>query len=350
MGIAIITGAAGLVGVEACKIFSGRFDQIIGIDADFRSYFFGRSYSISANADWLLHNLPDYEHKNTDIRDQQAISDLFESYGSAIKLIINAAAQPSHDWASKEPATDYSINASGPFQLLELMRNYCPDAVFIQVSTNKVYGDHPNRLPLRRYPERYDLAPEHPYYSGISETMPVDQCLHSPFGASKLAADIVTQEYGLYFGLKTSVFRAGCISGGAHLGAEEHGFLSYLVTCAQKERTYTVYGFEGKQVRDNIHARDLVAAFLAFYRDPSPGSVYNIGGGRENGCSVLEAVKLVENRTNKSLAYQYKPEKRVGDHQWWITDYTKFQKAYPEWQIQYNLTATIDEILNQLKA
>jgi len=275
------------------------------------------------------------------------VAAVFARYGSSIQCVIHAAAQPSHDWAAREPLTDFSINALGTLHLLEATRRFSPDAAFIFTSTNKVYGDTPNRLPFEEKETRFEVSSEHPYAEhGIDETMSIDHSLHSVFGASKVAADVMVQEYGRYFGLNTVTFRAGCLTGPAHAGAELHGFLSYLVKCVVTDRAYTVHGHGGKQVRDNIHSADLVQAFWHFYKKPRPGSVYNIGGSRFSHCSVIEAIALVEKIGGKPLSIRFSGEARLGDHQWWVSDVRRFQADYPKWKYTYDLKRIIGELLD----
>ena len=296
----VVTGAAGLIGSEAVRFFADKGQTVVGIDNDMRSYFFGRTASTNWNRDVLLERYDEaYIHRDIDIRDDAAIQGVFSEYGSDIALVIHTAAQPSHDWASKEPQTDFTVNANGTLTLLEACRKYSPLSVFIFTSTNKVYGDTPNRLPLHRLETRWEIDADHPYCEGIDESMSVDASVHSLFGASKLAADILVQEYGRYFGMKTVVFRGGCLTGPAHAAAELHGFLAYLMHCAVKGQPYTIYGYEGRQVRDNIHSFDLVSAFNECFKHPRCGEVYNIGGSRFSNCSVLEAISLCEGITGK---------------------------------------------------
>jgi CDP-paratose 2-epimerase len=346
MGVAIITGAAGLIGGEACTFFHQRGLEIVGIDNDLRSYFFGSQASTTWNAQRLKTTLKDYRHVSEDIRNQESIFQLFKNYGRQISLVVHTAAQPSHDWAAREPFTDFTVNANGTLVMLEAARTYCPDAVFIFCSTNKVYGDTPNRLPLIERETRWELDAGHPYaLRGIDESMSIDCSMHSLFGASKAAADLMVQEYGRYFGLRTGVFRGGCLTGPTHSGTELHGFLAYLVQCAVSGRNYTVYGYKGKQVRDNIHSFDLVNAFWHFFQNPRAGEVYNIGGSRHSNCSMLEAIQLTEEISGKRLEYQVVAESRAGDHIWWISDVSKFQNHYPNWQYAYNVRTIIQEIV-----
>lgn len=347
MEIVLITGSAGLIGAEAVRFFHGKNFHIVGIDNDMRSYFFGEEGSTKWNQKRLKSELLNYTHYTTDIRNADEINQLFEKYGNDIKLIIHTAAQPSHDWAAKEPYTDFSVNATGTLNLLEATRLNCPNATFIFTSTNKVYGDTPNNLPLIEKENRWELSPECPYAKhGIDESMSIDQCKHSVFGASKVAADIMVQEYGRYFNMKTACFRGGCLTGPGHSGAELHGFLSYLVKCALLDRTYTIFGYKGKQVRDNIHSYDLVGCFYNFFLNPRCGEVYNIGGSRHSHCSVLEAIAYCEKKTGKPYSYKLSDDNRIGDHIWWVSDVRKFQEHYPDWKYEYDLEKIIDEIFD----
>ena len=349
MDIALITGSAGLIGSEAVEFFHKKGMTVIGIDNDMRRYFFGDKASTLPRAEELKNICSGYTHFNTDIRSTKALTSIFEKYTTDIKVIIHTAAQPSHDWAAREPLTDFGINAAGTLNLLELTRNYCKDAVFIFTSTNKVYGDAPNRLPLLEQNTRWEIDPSHPYaLKGIDESMSIDSCTHSVFGASKAAADIMVQEYGRYFGMKTGVFRGGCLTGPHHAGAELHGFLSYLVMCLVNNVEYTVFGYKGKQVRDNIHAWDLVNMFWEFYKAPRPGEIYNAGGSRFSNCSMLEAIDLCETVTGKKLQWKYDNTNRIGDHIWWISDVSKFQTHFPNWQYTYSLNDIIDQIVKEL--
>jgi len=349
MSVAVITGSAGLIGAECVRYFNDRGLEVVGIDNDMRRVFFGED----ASTDWMRRRLeaeiPSYRHLDHDIRDRDAIFGVFERYGKAIDLVVHTAAQPSHDWAVRAPHEDFTINANGTLNLLEATHRHCPDAVFIFTSTNKVYGDEPNRLPLEEQEKRYEVAAGHPYAEfGVDETMSVDQNLHSLFGASKLAADILVQEFARYFGLKTGVFRAGCLTGPHHSAAQLHGFLVYLVKRAISREPYTIIGYRGKQVRDNIHAFDLVDAFWHFYRQPRPGEVYNIGGGRHSNCSVLEAMEIVETLCGAPVETRYDDTNRIGDHIWWISDVRKFQRHYPAWQYRYDLREMLVEIHDAL--
>ena len=314
---------------------------------DMRKYFFGENASTRWRRDRLTETVAGYTHFDVDIRDGEAVERIFSKYNTDVDLIVHTAAQPSHDWAAGEPMTDFSINAVGALVLLEAMRKHCPDACFIFTSTNKVYGDTPNRLPLVELDTRWEVDPSHPYYeNGIDEQMSIDHSKHSLFGASKAAADLLVQEYGRYFGLKTGVFRGGCLTGPGHSGAELHGFLSYLMYCVIAEKPYTVLGYKGKQVRDNIHSFDLVNMFWHFYLNPRPGEVYNAGGSRRSNCSMLEAISLCERIAGKKLDYTYSETNRIGDHIWWISDVSRFRSHYPEWSFRYDLDAILTEIYN----
>ncbi len=345
MDICLITGSAGLIGSEAVEFFSKKFDLVLGIDNNMREEFFGKEASTRWNQERLEEEIINYKHLNTDIRNEKAVEAIFSEYGHDIKLIIHTAAQPSHDWAVKDPFKDFSVNANGTLVLLENTRNYCQDATFIFTSTNKVYGDTPNFLPLVELETRWEIDKSHRYYEkGIDESMSIDQTKHSLFGASKVAADILVQEYGHYFGMKTAVFRGGCLTGPNHSGTQLHGFLSYLIKCAITSEHYTVFGYKGKQVRDNIHAYDLVNMFWHFYLNPRCGEVYNAGGSRYSNCSMQEAIVLCESLTQKKMNYSYSNNNRIGDHIWWISDVSKFQRHYPKWEYKYDIEAILKEV------
>ncbi len=294
----------------------------------------------------MKESLPNFTHYAADIRNEAEINRIFQKYGENIEIVIHAAAQPSHDWAAKEPITDFTVNANGTLIMLEATRKFCPDAPFIFTSTNKVYGDTPNLLPLIETETRWEIDQTHRFFErGIDETMTIDDSKHSVFGASKVAADVMTQEYGRYFGIKTGTFRGGCLTGPAHSGAELHGFLAYLIKCAVYEKHYTIFGYKGKQVRDNIHSNDLVSAFWQFYQNPKAGAVYNMGGSRFSNCSMLEAIEIVENAAGKKLSYSLSEQAREGDHIWYVSDVSKFQTDYPEWKYEHGLTETIHEMV-----
>ncbi len=345
MSIAIITGSAGLIGSEATRHFASLGLTVVGIDNDMRREFFGDSASTRWQQQQLSAELGDkYQHVDGDIRDGMLLKNIFAEYSHGIELVVHTAAQPSHDWSAQDPIKDFTVNANGTLNLLESTREYCSDAVFIFTSTNKVYGDTPNRLPLLEQDSRWEIDPTHTYSNGIREDMSIDNCLHSLFGASKVAADILVQEYGKYFGLKTASFRCGCLSGPNHSGTQLHGFLAYLMKCTMTETPYTVFGYDRKQVRDNIHSYDLIQAFDHFYRQPRSGEVYNLGGGRFSNCSMLEAIKMCEEITGKTLQYSYADENRLGDHIWYISDVSKFQHHYPCWRLTKNIRTTLTEI------
>lgn len=347
MSVVIVTGSAGLIGSESVHFFARLGFNIVGIDNDMRSFFFGKSASTSWNRNLLKDKYGErYKHYHTDIRNQQEIEKIFQEYSKDIKLIIHTAAQPSHDWAASDPHTDFTINANGTLVLLEATRKYCHDAVFIFTSTNKVYGDTPNYLPLQELKTRWEIEPNHRYAQGIDESMTIDNSKHSLFGASKVAADILVQEYGKYFSMKTASFRGGCLTGPCHSSAELHGFLAYLMKCTITSKTYTIYGYKGKQVRDNIHSYDLVNAFYHFYLNPKCGEVYNIGGSRHSNCSMHEAIAICENLAGKKLQYTYTDKNRSGDHIWYISDVLKFKSHFPQWQYKYNIQDILEDIYN----
>jgi len=345
VSVAIVTGSAGLVGSEAARHFAGQGLDVVGIDNDMRRQFFGAEASTLHERRRLERQLGHrYRHVDADIRDDEAIDALFRRHGGHVALVVHTAAQPSHDWAASDPKTDFAVNAHGTLNLLEATRRFAPRAVFLFTSTNKVYGDAPNRLPLIEQETRYSIDPGHPYAGGIREDMPIDQSLHSVFGASKVAADVMVQEYGRYFGLATACFRGGCLTGPNHAGTQLHGFLAYLVRCAATGTPYTVFGYRGKQVRDNIHSADLIRAFDHFFRAPRPGEVYNMGGGRFSNCSVLEAIRLCEEITGRPLEWTYAEANRTGDHIWYVSDVGKFASHYPGWSLTYDVPRICQEI------
>ncbi len=350
MATAIVTGSAGLIGSDTVRFLHDQGMDVIGLDNNLREYFFGPDGSTRWMARALAGSLPRYRHLDLDIRDQEGVFRLFRE-ASDISLVVHCAAQPSHDWAAREPLTDFMVNAYGTMILLESVRRFAPEAVFIFMSTNKVYGDAPNALPLMELETRWEIEPGHVYAEhGVDESMSIDQSMHSIFGAGKVAADVMTQEYGRYFGLKTCVFRAGCLTGPGHSGAELHGFLAYLVKCLVWGRPYNIYGYGGKQVRDNIHSRDLVLAFWHYYRSPRSGEVYNIGGSRHSNCSILEAIRISEDLSRKKLNYSMVPDARAGDHRWWISDVRKFKRHYPGWRFTYSLEDIIREMIEAARA
>jgi len=341
--IVLVTGSAGLIGSESVEFFIKKGFKVVGIDNNMRAYFFGKSGNTTWNSDRLKSLYKNkYTHIKADIRDEKAITKVFKDF--KFDLIIHTAAQPSHDWAAREPLTDFSINATGTLVLLENFKTHCPNATFIFTSTNKVYGDTPNSLPLKEFKTRYDLPKSHKFHKGIDESMSIDHCTHSVFGASKVAADVMVQEYGKYFSLKTASFRGGCLTGPKHSGAELHGFLAYLVKAINNGITYNIYGYKGKQVRDNIHAFDLVNCFYHVYQKPRSGEAYNIGGARHANISILEAIEKIENLLGKKAKTKYVNKPRIGDHQWYVSDVSKFKRHYPKWDFTYNIDQTLEEI------
>jgi CDP-paratose 2-epimerase len=349
MNIALVTGSSGLIGGESVEFMADKFDLIIGIDNDLRAYFFGKESSTAWNRNRLQEKYSNFKPENIDIRNFEDVQKVFAQYSKDIKLIVHTAAQPSHDWAANEPLTDFGVNAVGTMNLLENYRLHCPQAVFIFTSTNKVYGDTPNYLPLVELEKRWEIDENHAYYkNGIDEHMSIDHSKHSLFGASKVAADVLVQEYGKYFGLNTVVFRGGCLTGPNHSGAQLHGFLAYLMKCAIGKTRYTVFGYKGKQVRDNIHSYDLVNMFWHYYQNPKPGEVYNAGGGRFSNCSMQEAKELCEKITGNTMDMVYDESNRIGDHIWYISDVSKFMKHYPTWQYKFNLEDTLVEMYNNM--
>ena len=346
MSIVLITGSCGLVGSESTRFFCDKGFDVIGIDNNYRKFFFG----LDGDTNWMKKNLlkkhQNYKHFNYNILNYSALEKIFKKYKKSIKLIIHAAAQPSHDLAKKIPLTDFKINAFSTLNLLELTKIYCPESPFIFMSTNKVYGDNPNLLPLKENKTRWELNKKHKLYKGIDEQMSIDNCVHSLFGVSKSYADLAVQEYGKNVGLKTACFRAGCITGPTHSGAKLHGFLSYLVKSCVKKKSYTIIGYKGKQVRDNIHSSDLIQCFWNYFKKPRAGEAYNIGGGRMSNCSVLEALKIVEQLTNIPIIKKKIKQNRVGDHIWYISNTKKFKKHYPKWKQKYNNLKIIEELIN----
>ena len=350
MSVALVTGSAGLIGSQAALHFARGGHLVVGVDNDMRKVFFGEDGSTAWMVGELERELGErYRHAAIDIRDRAAIDALVAEFGTDIDLIVHTAAQPSHDWAAREPFTDFDVNAVGTLNVLESARRHCPEAVFIFTSTNKVYGDTPNRLPLIEHDTRWEIDPDHTYAGGIREDMSIDMTLHSLFGASKVAADIVVQEYGRYFDMKTSCFRGGTLTGPNHSAAELHGFLAYVMRCTMTGTPYRVFGYQGKQVRDAIHSSDLINCFERVYRAPRPAEVYNIGGGRFSNCSVLEAIALSEEIAGRKLDWTYVDENRVGDHIWWIGDNGRFEEHYPDWSLVYDVPAILTEIFEANK-
>ncbi|MEZ5979360.1 MAG: NAD-dependent epimerase/dehydratase family protein [Planctomycetota bacterium] len=345
MTVAIVTGSCGLIGSEAVRFLARRGLDVVGVDNDMRRTFFGDEASTSWNRRRLEHDVPNYRHVDADIRDESRIDALFREFGRDVEFVVHCAAQPSHDWAARDPRTDFTVNALGTLVLLEAARKHCPTAPFAFTSTNKVYGDAPNHLPLVEHETRFELDPSHPYAEhGIDESLSIDQSVHSVFGASKVAADVMVQEYGRNFGMPTACFRGGCLTGPAHSGAELHGFLAYLMWATLTGRPYTIHGHRAKQVRDNIHAHDLVSMLWHFKLDPHPGEVYNVGGGRHSNCSMLEAISLCEQISGRTLDWTYSEKARTGDHVWWISDVSRFRSHYPAWRWEHDLRSTLVEI------
>ena len=345
MSLVIVSGSAGLIGSETVRFFANKGLDVIGIDNDMRADFFGSEASTDWNRQLLEKEIPNYHHMNLDIRDETQMQNLFRDCASDLSGVIHCAAQPSHDWAARDPFKDFTVNANGTLVLLEMTRKYVPEAVFIFTSTNKVYGDLPNSLPLVEKKTRWELE-DHSYAEfGIDEAMSIDQSKHSLFGASKVAADILVQEYGRYFGMKTGIFRGGCLTGPAHSGTQLHGFLAYLAKCVVNGNPYTVFGYKGKQVRDNIHSHDLVNMFWQFYLKPRIGEVYNAGGSRHSNCSMLEAINICEELSGREMEWTYEENNRVGDHIWWISDVRKFKSHFPEWEYRYGIREILEEIV-----
>ena len=345
MSLVIVSGSAGLIGSETVRFFANKGLDVIGIDNDMRADFFGSEASTDWNRQLLEKEIPNYRHMNLDIRDETQMQNLFRDCASDLSGVIHCAAQPSHDWAARDPFKDFTVNANGTLVLLEMTRKYVPEAVFIFTSTNKVYGDLPNSLPLVEKETRWELEDHFYAEFGIDEAMSIDQSKHSLFGASKVAADILVQEYGRYFGMKTAIFRGGCLTGPAHSGTQLHGFLAYLAKCVVNGNPYTVFGYKGKQVRDNIHSHDLVNMFWQFYLKPRIGEVYNAGGSRHSNCSMLEAINICEELSGREMKWTYVENNRVGDHIWWISDVRKFKSHFPEWEYRYGIREILEEIV-----
>jgi CDP-paratose 2-epimerase len=344
MPTAIVTGSGGLIGSEAVARLTRAGFDVIGVENDMRSRFFGPEASTAPTTNRLVDEFPDFRSVDLDIRDREGIDRLFAEHAGDLELIVHTAAQPSHDWAASDPHTDFSVNATGTLNLLQAARDRRPDASFVFMSTNKVYGDRPNDLPLEDRGERLDLPEDHRWYGGIDSTMSIDGSMHSLFGVSKAAADLMVQEYGRYFDMPTVCFRGGCLTGPSHAGAELHGFLAYLMKCTVTGARYTVFGYEGKQVRDNIHSNDVVTAIEAFHRAPRRAAVYNLGGGRDHSCSMREAIAACERIAGRELDWTLSDTARMGDHRWWISDLAEFERDYPDWRQTYDLESTLREI------
>jgi CDP-paratose 2-epimerase len=343
----LVTGSSGLIGSELVSFFDNRAQGVIGVDNNQRAEFFGPEGDTRWNLQRLIESTRHFRHYPLDIRDRLKLACLFQSEGP-FDLIIHCAAQPSHDLAARCPLDDFDVNAVGTMNLLETARQYTPDAVFVFMSTNKIYGDAPNELPLKELDRRWDYARAEDY-AGVSEQMRIDRSKHSLFGASKVAADIMTQEYGRYFGMKTHCLRGGCLTGPHHSGVELHGFLSYLVKVQLLGRTYRIFGYKGKQVRDNIHSYDVARAIEEIYHNPRCGEVYNIGGGRQNSCSILEAFDRVEQLTGKKMKYEYVDDNRNGDHICYISNLARLQSHYPQWKISKSLDDILKEVIDAWK-
>jgi CDP-paratose 2-epimerase len=345
MATVLVTGSGGLIGSESVRHFVEAGFDVIGLENDMRARFFGPDASTSHTTDALIGSYGDsFQSLEIDIRDADAVSRTFADRATEIELVVHTAAQPSHDWAASAPQTDFAVNANGTLNLLEATRVSAPDATFVFCSTNKVYGDLPNELPLIELEQRLELPDDHRYYCGIDSTMSIDCSTHSLFGVSKAAADLLVQEYGRYFGMPTVCFRGGCLTGPNHAGAELHGFLSYLMRCTMTGESYTVFGYDGKQVRDNIHSADLVAAFAAFHAAPRAAAVYNIGGGRQSNCSMLEAIDHCQAIAGRELDWTLSEENRTGDHRWWISDLAPFKRDYPGWDINFDVSDILLQI------
>ena len=345
MSLVVITGSSGLVGSESVNFFCQKGFDVVGVDNDLRKHFFGKKASTKWQTKILLNKYKNFKNFNIDIRNYSSLKKIFGFYKKKISLIIHCAAQPSHDYGKNYPILDFNVNATGTLNLLELTKKFCPDAPFIFMSTNKVYGDNPNKISLIKKKFRFEVGKKSKYFNGINEGFSIDNCTHSFFGVSKTYADLIVQEYGKNVGLKTVCFRAGCITGPKHSGAELHGFLSYLVKKIINDKEYKIIGYEGKQVRDNIHSQDLVKCFWEFYKKPKYGEVYNIGGGRYSNCSVIEAINYIKEKKNLKIVINYIKKNRVGDHIWYISNCSKFKRHYPNWQQKYNTKKILDELI-----
>ena len=346
MSIVLITGSSGLVGSESVNFFSKKGFDVIGIDNNLRKFFFGNEGSTNKIKNDLLRNHKNFKSYNIDIRSYNGLEKIYKKYKKNISLIIHCAAQPSHDYGKKFPILDFNINATGTLNLLELTKKYCPEAPFIFMSTNKIYGDNPNKLKIIEKKNRWELRENNKYFKGIDEKFSIDNCIHSFFGVSKAYADLIVQEYGKNVGLKTVCFRGGCLTGPSHSGTKLHGFLSYLVKISLTKKRYSLIGYKGKQVRDNLHSYDLVNSFWEFFKKPTKGEVYNMGGGRYSNCSIIEALDLVENISNIEIKREMIKKPRVGDHIWYISNLSKFKKHYPNWKQKYNTKRIIEELIN----
>ena len=345
MSVVIITGSTGLVGSEAVKFFCDKGFDVVGVDNNLRKFFFGKDGSTIWLRNKLTKKYKNFKNYNSDIRNYKILNNIFKKYSKNISLIIHCAAQPSHDYGKNFPIIDFNVNATGTLNLLELTKKFCPQAPFIFMSTNKVYGDNPNKLKFYEKKLRWEIKNQNEYYKGITEKFPIDDCTHSFFGVSKTYADLIVQEYGKNIGLKTVCFRGGCITGPNHSGAKLHGFLSYLVKLSLHKKKYSLIGYKGKQVRDNLHSKDLVSCFWEFFKRPKRGEIYNIGGGRYSNCSILEALKIVEEFTGINIKKEIIKKPRIGDHIWYISNTSKFKKDYPNWKQKYNTKKIIEELI-----
>ena len=349
MSIALITGSCGLVGSESAYFFSSKGLDVVGIDNNLRQIFFGKEASTIWQRNKLKNKLKTYNHFNTDIRNYNNLEKIFKKFKKNISVVIHCAAQPSHDYGKNFPVLDFDVNAKGTLNMLELTKIYCPNSVFINMSTNKVYGDNPNRLNIIEKSKRWELKKNDLNYKGIKENFSLDNCTHSFFGVSKVYSDLIAQEYGKNIGLKTVSFRGGCITGPNHSGAKLHGFLSYLVKAGVKNKKYSLIGYKGKQVRDNLHSYDLVNCFWEVFKKPKKGEVYNIGGGRYSNCSVIEALESVEKISKIKIKKEHVKSNRVGDHIWYVSDISKFKKDYPNWKQHYNTNKILEELVESYK-
>ncbi|UTI65061.1 NAD-dependent epimerase/dehydratase family protein [Paraconexibacter antarcticus] len=343
MPIAIVTGSGGLIGSESVRHFAAEGFDVIGLDNDMRARFFGPEATTAPTTERLRAEVAGFRALDLDIRDADGVMRVFAEHAKDVELVIHTAAQPSHDWAASDPHTDFTVNANGTLNLLQAARTHTPDATFVFTSTNKVYGDRPNALPLVETETRLELPEDHRWFGGVDLAMSIDTCTHSLFGVSKVAADLLVQEYGRYFDMPTVCFRGGCLTGPQHAGAQLHGFLAYLMRCTVTGEPYTVFGYGGKQVRDNIHCHDVVTAFHAFHENPRAAAVYNLGGGRASNVSMLEAIGKCERIAGRELDYTLSPDARIGDHRWWVSDLSAFERDFPGWSLTYG----IDEVLQE---
>jgi CDP-paratose 2-epimerase len=337
----LVTGSCGLIGSEVCCFFARMGFEVAGIDNNYRAHFFGPEGDTSWSLERLRREIPGYRHHAIDIRDRDAVLAVMAEWRPG--LIVHTAAQPSHDRAADIPFLDFEVNALGTLHMLEAARRYAPESPFVHMSTNKVYGDRPNSIPLVELETRWEYG-DAAFENGIAEDFPIDQSTHSVFGASKVAADVMTQEYGRYFNMPTCCLRGGCLTGPSHSGVEQHGFLSYLIKCAVEGREYSIYGYRGKQVRDNIHSEDVARFMFEFWKAPRSGEVYNLGGGKANSCSILEAFRMAEEATGHAIKSRYVDRNRVGDHICYYSDLRKMQSHYPAWRIEKPLSAIFQEI------